>query len=436
MFDWKRILLVSRREIATRTKQRSYRISLFAQLLIVALLAVSPVLIAKFKGDDSGEESYKILVVENENSNLGNTLQLMLPTLGQDDSVTWEVSAAESAESARAAVDNDTADAAIIAVGSGTNQSLDIVTSNGDPQNSLAQTLTVASASVIMQDRIHAAGLTPEQQLRVFALPDITMTNAKESDGIKEDFATQTVNYVIAYGGTVLIFVLVIMYGQWISQGVVEEKASRIMEIMINAATPRDLLAGKVIGIMVTAIMQIVPITLLAGMIASNQKLIGGWLGVPENKLFDIDLAGIAWSSIGWFSLYFLLGFLLFGSLYAGVGSLVSRQEEVSTAVAPMTTIMMVGYFAAFASLGSPDGMIARVAYLFPGTSVFVALVRLLLGNPQPWEIAVSILGLIVAIVLAMLLAARLYKVGVLLYGQTPGFKSLFKLRDMQTVAR
>lgn len=435
MFDWKRILLVARREISVRTGQRSYKISLVVQLLIVGLIAMSPILIAMFRGDDAGgPEVYRVQVVEAGNDNTGNTLQAILTQLGDEEDVTWEVSAAESEDAARAAVESGDIDAVVIPRSEGDDLGFDIVSESGDTNGTVERTLTIATSAVSLQDRVEQSGLSPQQQQEIFTTPEITMTVAADEN--EQSDSANVADFVSAYGGTILIFIFVVIYGQWIAQGVVEEKASRIMEIMINAATPRDLLAGKVIGIMATAIMQFAPIMLLVGLIASFQTTIGGWLGVAEDQLLDVNLGAVAWSTIGWFSLYFFLGFLLFGALYAGVGSMVSRQEEVGTATAPMTTVMMVGYFAALASLGAPDGIVARIAFLFPGTSVFVALVRIILGNPEPWEIAVSIGALIVAIVLAVLLAARLYRVGVLMYGQSPSFKKLFKLNDMQEVAR
>lgn len=437
MFDLKRIRLVAVREIRTAIRKKSFIFSLIAQLVIVALLTMSPVIIARFSDGDDGPTTQKIAVVDATDSNVQESLQTNLQMLGESADTTFDLSPIESEDAARDAVDNDDVDAAVVATREGSDLTFTVITDDGDMQDDLAQMLVAATGSVAMQDRFDRANLSSDQVTQIFSAPNLTMTNTNAGDGENsDDDASNTVNYVIAYASTIVIFIFVMMYGQWISQGVVEEKASRIMEIMLNAATPRDLLAGKVIGIMVTALMQFVPLVLTVGIIASLQTQIGALFGVEADQLLDINLGSVAWSAMGWFLLYFILGFLLFGALYAGVGSMVSRQEEVSTAVAPMTTIMMVGYFAALMSMSNPDGMIARVAYLFPGTSVFVAMLRLVNGNPESWEIAVSIIGLIVAIVLAMLLAARLYKVGVLMYGQTPGLKSLLRLKGMQQVAR
>ncbi|MCA9833148.1 MAG: ABC transporter permease [Thermomicrobiales bacterium] len=435
MFDFQRIRLIARREIGTTFQKKSYRIGLLLQVIIVALLAMSPIFIAKFTSNDDSPREQKIGVVDTTGSDVSTTLGYTLQMLDGDNTDTYALSTLTDESSARAAVENDDVDAAVVATREDGEMTFRIITSDGDVEDSLAQLLMTATSSVAVADRVQQAGLTQSQASQIFTAPDMDVTTTNSASGDDED-VNNVVTYVIAYASTIVIFLFIIMYGQWISQGVVEEKASRIMEIMVNAATPRDLLAGKVIGIMITALAQFLPMVLTVGIIASLQKQIGRLFGVKPEQLFDINLGSIAWSFIGWFTLYFILGFLLFGALYAGIGSLVSRQEEVSTAVAPMTTVMMVGYMSALLSMSNPDGMVARIAYLFPGTTVFVSMLRLVSGNPAPWEIAVSIIGLLIAVVLAMLFAARLYRVGVLMYGQRPGFKSLFTLRGMQEVSR
>lgn len=436
MFDWKRIRLVASREIKTRVAMRSYYLSLIFQVVIVALLALSPIAIAKFTGGDDGPSIENVVVVDRADVDAATSLTPSLNALSGSSNKAFEFTSVDTEEAARDQVDNGDADFAILVDKTGQDLTFTILSESGDVQNSSAQMLIAATNALAIQYQVDQSGMTPQEVQQVFAAPNLQVTQADPDAETSDDDISKIINYVIAYAGTVLIFIFIVLYGQWISQGVVEEKASRIMEIMINAATPRDLLAGKVIGIMATAFMQIIPIALTVGLIASFQTQIGKLFGVDKDQLFDVDLGVIAWSSMGWFVLYFLLGFLLFGALYAGVGSLVSRQEEVSTAVAPMTTVMMIGYFAALLSMSDPDGLVARIAFLFPGTSVFVAMLRLVNGNPEPWEIAVSIIGLLITIVLALMLAARLYRVGVLMYGQAPKFSQFFKLSGMQEVSR
>lgn len=439
MFDWKRINLVARREIKMRLGTNSFRWSLILQVVAVALLAMSPVFIAKFTGGDDGPATEHILVVDQADANSVELMGATLELLGADSETQYDVSASESPDAAREAVDSDDADAAVIVTRGDVQLEFTIITSSGDAQSGLAQMLVGASNSLAVADQIEQSGMSAAEVQQVFTAPALQVTAADPeaaADTNDDEDLNEIVNTIVAYVATILIFIFIMIYGQWVSQGVVEEKSSRIMEIMLNAATPRELLAGKVIGIMVSALIQFVPMMLTLGIVASLQKPIGSLLGVPEEDLFNIDLGAIAWSSAGWFLLYFALGYLLFGAMYAGIGSLVSRQEEVATAVAPMTTVMMVGYFAALLSMSNPDGMIARIFFIFPGTAPFVAMLRLVAGNPEWWEIALSIGLLLITILVAMMFAARLYRVGVLMYGQPPKISEIFKLRNAEGVAR
>ena len=438
MFDFKRVKLVALREISTRISTNAFRWSLVLQLVVVVLLAMSPVLIAKFTAGDDEPVTEHIAVVDEADSNSVDLFENTLVILAGDSDTTYDVTRGESADAVRNAVDSDDADAGVIVTRGEDGLEFTIITSSGDAQSGLAQILVGASGAIAQADQIEQSGMSATQVQNVFTVPEMNVTAANPDAALEsdEDGITDAINSVIAYVGTIMIFIFVMIYGQWVAQGVVEEKSSRIMEIMLNAATPRDLLAGKVIGIMVSALLQFIPMLLTLGIVASLQTQIGSLFGVPKEDLFDINLGAIAWSSAGWFLLYFMLGYLLFGAMYAGIGSLVSRQEEVATAVAPMTTVMMVGYFAALLSLSNPDGLVARIFFIFPGTAPFVALLRLIAGNPAWWEIALSIALMLVAIVLALMFAGRLYRVGVLMYGQPPKVTEIFKMRNAEGVAR
>jgi ABC-2 type transport system permease protein len=211
-----------------------------------------------------------------------------------------------------------------------------------------------------------------------------------------------------------------------VAQGVVEEKSSRIMEIMINAATPRDLLFGKILGIGMSAMTQMVPTILIAGIVFSLQHRIADAFGASDSSIMNIDFGALSLETGGWFFIYFIFGFILYAALYAGVGSLVSRQEEVNQAIAPMTTVVMAGFFGAIYTLTAPDSLIARILSIVPFTSTTTMVPRIVLGDPQPWEIALSIVLLIVTALLSIMFAGRIYRIGVLMYGQKPSIRAIF----------
>src|SRR5699024_911830 len=115
----------------------------------------------------------------------------------------------------------------------------------------------------------------------------------------------------------ILTYMMFIMYGTWIAQGVVEEKQSRMMEIMLNAATPRDLLTGKVIGVLGAGLVQLVPMLIAGGLSFALQPRIADALDINLGTTFDFDLASVSFQAIAVFLVYFILGYFLFGALFA-----------------------------------------------------------------------------------------------------------------------
>jgi len=203
------------------------------------------------------------------------------------------------------------------------------------------------------------------------------------------------------------------------------------MEVILNAATPFQLLTGKVLGVGVVALSQYGAI-LLAGIVAVVgqgpvsamvlRSASGDAAAIPEGLAIQLLLA---------FGGYGVLGFLLFAVLYAAAGSLVSRQEDVNAAVMPMTLVStggyLVGVYAAMGLLDSRAGWIGALSQV-PLVSPFMMLGRIATGQAVVWEVAVSVALLLVSIVGVLWLAARIYKAGVLLYGQRPSLRAVTRL--------
>jgi ABC-2 type transport system permease protein len=222
----------------------------------------------------------------------------------------------------------------------------------------------------------------------------------------------------------VLIFITLVIYGMWVAAGVVAEKASRVMELMISAASPRQLVVGKVAGIGAAGLTQAVAIVgpaLLA--IAIEDPLATALLG-PGPSVAP-SLAGVSPAYVGAFFAYFILGFVLYALIYAAAGSLVSRAEDLQMLALPLSLIAIVGYLQAVLALTGGSAGFIRFASYFPFWSPFVMLTRLAVGRVEPWEVALSFGLLLVAIGIVFAVAVRVYAAGVLLYGQRPGVRAI-----------
>ena len=217
----------------------------------------------------------------------------------------------------------------------------------------------------------------------------------------------------------------ILTYGNWVAQSVAEEKSGRVMELLVTAATPRQLLTGKVLGTGAAGLTQYVVIVVAAivGFVANgpiSESI--GVTGQAPISLPDVDAAMILS-----FGAFFLLGFILYSTLYAAAGSMVSRIEDVQQAAGPLIFLAIGGYFAAFTGLNDPDAEWVAALSLVPFFSPYLMPARMLLTTVGTSEVLLALALLVVTVVLAMWVASRIYSAGVLMYGQRVGLRSIWR---------
>ncbi len=219
---------------------------------------------------------------------------------------------------------------------------------------------------------------------------------------------------LVAQAATILIFLALILYGGALLGGVVEEKTSRVVEVLLGTLRPEQLLAGKVLGIVAAALVQ-----LLAALVATGVALIV--IGAAEIPSVALDVALIS-------CVFFVLGIISYSFLYAAVGATVSRQSEAESAQMPLSLILMVPYFLSLTVLtDDPDGVLARILSLLPPTAPLAMPARVALGDPHPIEIVASV-ALMVPWLLAMIwLGARLYSGAILRSGPRVNFLAAWR---------
>ncbi len=305
-----------------------------------------------------------------------------------------------------------------------------------DPGTSRTVTLIrQAVASIAIADRLGNAGLSVAEQSHLFSPPTVRALSpdpAKQGpDGQPSPAKTATdeiSNFAVTFGLVMFLFLAVIIYGTWIAMSVVEEKTNRVMEIILSTASPFQLLAGKVLGVGGAALTQYLAVLaaalaaiLLQGQVAALVLGDSGGLSLPTGLTPGILLV---------FSVYFVLGFMLYAVLFAAAGSLVSRQEDVSQVVTPMTLVSTAGYLIGlYASIGIVDANASWVVALswVPFLSPYMMLGRLSAGEAGPVEVVGTMALMVVTIVVAVWVAARIYSAGVLMYGQRPGIRRMWK---------
>jgi ABC-2 type transport system permease protein len=269
------------------------------------------------------------------------------------------------------------------------------------------------------------ATLPPDAQLDAFVTPryEPVSINVPTDGGRPVDQQELASRSFLGIVFVVLIFITVVIYGMWVATGVAAEKSSRVMELMISAASPKQLLTGKVVGIGAAGLTQYAAIAVPALIVLAFQDRIAeGILGPTWAS--GAPLVGLTPSLLLAYGVFFLLGFTLFALIYASMGSFVSRPDDLQTLSLPLSLLAMVGYLSAIVALSGGGRTWTTIMSFVPPFSPFVMLARVMTSNVQTWELALSISLMLLAIVVVAVVAVRLYAAGVLLYGQRPGIRA------------
>ena len=269
----------------------------------------------------------------------------------------------------------------------------------------------------------------------------------KWSEDGKESASSATVASIIGMVFTFIIYMFIMMYGAMVMQGVMEEKTNRIIEVMISSVRPFDLMMGKIIGIGFVGLTQV----FLWGIITTILVSVGGFMfsgGVdvaslqagPQMGMMDanalasssgneimgiINSINIAEIGIS-FIIYFIGGYMLYASIFAAIGSAVDSQEDTQQFMAPVTIFMIFALYAGIYSMENPDGPLAFWCSMIPFTSPIVMMVRIPFEIPL-WEKLLSVSLLYASAIGIVWLSAKIYRVGILMYGKKPSIKEMVK---------
>ncbi len=304
-----------------------------------------------------------------------------------------------------------------VIVSQGANAALDVTYVTRNPGGRVAQLLNVVAFAIAANVRADEA--------RGFVGRTIVEPVGATVEGPPPSPIDAAGRSILSAVLLVLLFITSVSYGMWIAASVAEEKATRVIELILNAATPGEILAGKVIGVGAAGLTQLAAILVSAGVaLALQGPLAGLVLGEASPALPGGLTPGIL---LG-FATFFVLGFLLSAFLYAAAGALVSRQEDVQQVAMPMLMVSFVAYFAAFfASTGIDAPWVAPLS-MVPFFSPYLVVTRLVLGTIAPWELALAAGLMLVAIGFALVAAVRVYRAAILMTGQRATFGRLVAL--------
>jgi ABC-2 type transport system permease protein len=362
------VRLVAGRELSTRVRDKTFLISSAVILLVVLGAMVFQVVVS------SGANDVTVGVV-------GDAGTLKPALLAQGDAVGADVTVRTLADeaAARRALAAGDVDGALI---DGTGASPRLLVERS-PDSTLTATVQGAVSQVAVGRQLTAAGIDG------LDVPDVGVT-AIDPGGDPTGERTG-----VAVLGIIVLYTLLILISQFVAQGVVEEKSTRVVELLLSTMKPWQLLAGKVIGLGLLGLAQIVAIAVV---------------GVAGALIFDLvslpgQLIGTVLSVVAWF----VLGYAFYASLFAAAASLVSRQEDLAGVITPMSMVLVVGFFVALQAASDPTGSLARITSFIPGLSPLVMPVRMAGGGVAWWGVLLAVVIQLVAIALVVRLGGRIY---------------------------
>ena len=430
-----KIWIIIQREFMTRVKKKSFILLTILMPFIFAALIMVPLMLATIEGD----EQKTVMVVDKTGRYVGSLKSTanyaFVPTADNKDEFYTEDSEVE-------AVVQITADLA-------KNPTAVTIYSPREVKAELLSYVETCLGEQVRREKLSAYNIPELETIIADIQTDFHVATVKRN---AEGDETSSNTYIAMTAGfifTFLIYMFVMSYGGMVMQSVMEEKTNRIVELMVSSVKPFQLMMGKIIGV---ALVGFVQLAIWGVMLSIILMVCGSVFGlsaapaVPAVAGADAQMAAVAQQAGGgeaaeimsalmglpyaelgiMFVLYFVGGYLLYASFFAAVGASINAQEDSSQFIMPVVLIMVFGLYAAMYSAENTNGPLAFWASMFPLTSPIVMMVRIPFGVPW-WEEVLS-LGLLFATSMAFVwISARIYRVGILMYGKKPSLREMLK---------
>jgi ABC-2 type transport system permease protein len=371
--------IIARREFVERGRDRGFAISTAITLLIL----VGIIVITSAVG---GRTTYDLAVVGEGSRAVGEDVVAAAALLD----IGVELHEVPDEQSARQALSDGAADAALV--------DAERIVVQSQPPAELVGLIQAASIRERSLAALTESGLTEaeiDEALNQQQLPveSVETVNARSRE-----------NATVAFVGVLALYGQLFAYGYWVAAGVVEEKASRVIEVLLATVRPSQLLRGKIFGIGLLGLGQL----LLIGIVGLVTSMAVGRLEFPSGAL----------ATVGLVLFWFVLGFFFYATLFAVAGSIVTRQEDLQTTMTPLTLLIVASFFVGISATSNPSSTLATVASLLPFSSPLVMPTRIALGEATPWEVVLSIAISIGSTALLIPIATKVYSRALLQTGR------------------
>lgn len=415
-----------------KAKTKAFKVTTLILVILMTIGMNLPYIISSFTGekeDSSGTQgadvtSIGLVITDPEQQGVGEELKLYT------DGLINPVFKLISYESADAKLGEDVNDGIIdgyVTLENMEGSSSPIATyysPDGDVSSEVVTWLQLAIQNA--KTKVIAQNSLNEQQIADISTPVSLITkeiNVENSSPNMDtnNAASEGVNYAFVYVLMILFFFSTVMTGNMIASEITAEKSSRIMEILITSVSPMTQMFGKIIGIFLLSLTQIgiFGLTIFANLMLPHNKEMLSSMNIDLSLLnLDVLIYGL---------LFYIFGYFLYAVLFAAIGSIVSRTEDLGQALTPMTMLSLAAFYIGIFSMGTPNSLLVQIASYVPFTAPTVMILRVGMGEIAVWEIWVSLIILIVAILGFGWLSAKIYRTGVLMYGKRPSVAELRK---------
>jgi len=429
-----KIPLIIKREYLTRVKKKSFIIMTIVGPILMAALFIAPVWFAMMDNDEQ-----KTISVYDESGKYKEAFE-------NTETVTYRF--IEEPDSKKREQDFlNSGDYAMLTI-SDTVKNEFVLYSEKTPDLSIKEQITGKMERFIEAENFRKLGINKADidSAKVDIYLETYTINEK---GVEKSSAELPL--AIGFIAAIIIYMFIFMYGVQVMKGVIEEKINRVVEVLISSVKPFQLMAGKIIGIALVALTQFLLWAVLTGVIVGFVYFAFGSSFMPEGQdlsqiqnlsseqvsgiMADSQIADVVFGLINfnWFAMistfifFFLGGYLLYASLFAAIGSAVDNETDTQQFMLPVTVPLILAFVAAQGIIRNPDGSLAFWMSVIPLTSPIIMPVRVAMGRYEVWELALSVGVLIMTFIGTVWLAAKIYKVGILMYGKKVSYKELWK---------
>ena len=455
--NFRTINTVIAREYLTKVKKKSFLLTTFLVPVIMAAAIVVMVLVMTKVGD----RAQSVAVIDQSG--------IAMPYLVSDGANTYVDFSGEDPESFKNRLEEFDMDVLVVVSPMDTaSKSVSVQAYSRKPLGvDFASSVGSKVDDAVEAYRISSYGIDNLGQIMKDVRSDVKVTEYTLDDSGKETVSESGIYMAVSMILGIFIFMFITLFGSMVMSSVIEEKASRVVEVLISSAKSTELMFGKIIGVALVALTQfllwiiltLVIVTAVSGFFGDRLKTLSDpqqitqmtqGMGVDAGALENLGvaaadtasvaapaggemgvvvttLANIPWGTlIVSFFLFFIFGYLLYASLFAAIGSAVENEADTQQLQIPLPIPLMVAYMIVFVAFRNPDGPVAFWGSIIPFTSPIVMLARIPYGVPF-WQLALSIVLLILTFVACAWLSAKIYKVGILMYGKKSTFKDLWK---------